>query len=132
MNDPVVMRDAAPVCQRSELCETSNDSPLPTIQTPSRNRPTPPSTSSSPPTAPPKSSPSPATSARSSPRACRLRDVAVLVRNLDDYAPLIDAAFREHNLPYFIDRRRTAAHHPLLQFVRRRCRSPASTGRTSR
>lgn len=48
----------------------------------------------------------------------RLRDVAVLVRTLDDYAPLIDTVFREHGLPYFVDRRRTAAHHPLLQFVR--------------
>jgi ATP-dependent helicase/nuclease subunit B len=51
-------------------------------------------------------------------RGLRLRDVAVLARNLDDYAPLVDATFREHDLPYFVDRRRTAAHHPLLQFVR--------------
>ena len=48
----------------------------------------------------------------------RLRDVAVLVRDLDDYHALLDAAFREHDLPYFVDRRRTAAHHPLLQFLR--------------
>ncbi len=48
----------------------------------------------------------------------RLRDVAVLARSLDDYAPLIDSTFREHGIAYFVDRRRTAAHHPLLQFVR--------------
>ena len=48
----------------------------------------------------------------------RLRDVAVLARDLDDYHALIDASFREHALPFFVDRRRTAAHHPLLQFVR--------------
>lgn len=48
----------------------------------------------------------------------RLRDIAVLARSLDDYAPLIDTVFREHGLPCFVDRRRTAAHHPLLQFVR--------------
>jgi ATP-dependent helicase/nuclease subunit B len=48
----------------------------------------------------------------------RLRDVAVLARSLDDYAPLIDSTFREHGIAHFIDRRRTAAHHPLLQFVR--------------
>lgn len=48
----------------------------------------------------------------------RLRDVAVLVRSIDDYHELIDASFREHRLPYFVDRRRTAAHHPLFQFLR--------------
>jgi ATP-dependent helicase/nuclease subunit B len=48
----------------------------------------------------------------------RLRDVGVLVRDLDHYHGLIDASFREHGIPYFVDRRRTAAHHPLLQFVR--------------
>ena len=48
----------------------------------------------------------------------RLRDIAVLVRDLDAYHPLIDASFREHEIPYFVDRRRTAAHHPLIQFLR--------------
>jgi ATP-dependent helicase/nuclease subunit B len=48
----------------------------------------------------------------------RLRDVAVLARNINDYQELIDASFAEHDLPYFVDRRRTAAHHPLLQLVR--------------
>ena len=48
----------------------------------------------------------------------RLRDIAVLSRSLDDYAALIDATFREHGIACFVDRRRTAAHHPLLQFVR--------------
>ncbi len=48
----------------------------------------------------------------------RLRDIAVLVRDASDYEELIDASFREHDLDYFLDRRRTAAHHPLLQFVR--------------
>ena len=48
----------------------------------------------------------------------RFRDVAVLVRDLNDYHGKIDAVFREHGIPYFVDRRRTAGHHPLLQFVR--------------
>ena len=48
----------------------------------------------------------------------RLRDIAVLTRNLDDYAELIDASFREQAIPYFVDRRRAAAHHPLPQVVR--------------
>ena len=49
----------------------------------------------------------------------RLRDIAVLVRDLDEYEPLIAAAFREHDIWwYFIDRRRTASHHPLIQCLR--------------
>lgn len=48
----------------------------------------------------------------------RLRDVAVLVRDIDDYDELIAASFREHDVPYFVDRRRSAGHHPLLQFTR--------------
>jgi ATP-dependent helicase/nuclease subunit B len=48
----------------------------------------------------------------------RLRDIGVLVRDLAPYHELIDASFREHGIPYFIDRRRGAAHHPLLQTVR--------------
>src|SRR5256885_2445599 len=37
---------------------------------------------------------------------------------LDNYAELIDASFREHAIPYFVDRRRAAAHHPVPQVVR--------------
>ncbi len=48
----------------------------------------------------------------------RYREVAVLMRDLNDYHELIDASFSEHGIPYFVDRRRTAAHHPLLQFTR--------------
>jgi ATP-dependent helicase/nuclease subunit B len=48
----------------------------------------------------------------------RLRQIAVLVRSLEPYHELIDASFREHGIPYFVDRRRTAAHHPLLVFTR--------------
>ncbi|HEV7301397.1 MAG TPA: PD-(D/E)XK nuclease family protein [Tepidisphaeraceae bacterium] len=48
----------------------------------------------------------------------RMRDIAVLVRNLDSYQDLIDASFREHGIAFFLDRRRVAAHHPLLRLVR--------------
>lgn len=49
----------------------------------------------------------------------RLRDIAVLVRDVDEYEPLITAAFAEHGLHhFFVDRRRAAAHHPLLQLLR--------------
>ncbi len=48
----------------------------------------------------------------------RYRDIAVLARDLSDYHELVEASFREHDIPHFIDRRRTAAHHPLLQLTR--------------
>ncbi len=51
-------------------------------------------------------------------RGLRFRDIALLVRNLDTYHDLIAASFREHGIPYFADRRRSMAHHPLLQFLR--------------
>ena len=48
----------------------------------------------------------------------RLRDICVLMRDLAQYHRIIDASFREHGIPYFVDRRRPAGHHPLVQFVR--------------
>lgn len=48
----------------------------------------------------------------------RLRDIAVLTRNLDAYDAAIAMSFGEQGIGYFVDRRRTASHHPLLQLLR--------------
>ncbi|HSI36436.1 MAG TPA: PD-(D/E)XK nuclease family protein, partial [Tepidisphaeraceae bacterium] len=48
----------------------------------------------------------------------RLREIAVLLRDLEEYHELIAASFREHDIAYFVDRRRAVAHHPLLGFLR--------------
>jgi ATP-dependent helicase/nuclease subunit B len=48
----------------------------------------------------------------------RYRDIVVLMRSEQDYRDLIDASFGEHGIPFFMDRRRTAAHHPLLRLIR--------------
>lgn len=48
----------------------------------------------------------------------RLRDIAVLVRDLGSCHAEFAASFDEHNISFFLDRRRTAAHHPLLQTLR--------------
>jgi ATP-dependent helicase/nuclease subunit B len=48
----------------------------------------------------------------------RLRDIALLCRDLEGYQDLIEASFGEHGIAWFIDRRRTAMHHPLLQLIR--------------
>jgi ATP-dependent helicase/nuclease subunit B len=45
----------------------------------------------------------------------RLRDICVLARSADAYAAHIESAFTEHQIPYFVDRRRPAAHHPLVR-----------------
>lgn len=47
----------------------------------------------------------------------RYREICVLMRSSEDYADLIDAGFREHQIPYFIDRRRSASHHPLVRAI---------------
>jgi ATP-dependent helicase/nuclease subunit B len=48
----------------------------------------------------------------------RQRDIVVLTRSLDDYLHLIHAAFDEHGLTWFADRRRPATHHPLVRLIR--------------
>src|SRR4051812_25740429 len=48
----------------------------------------------------------------------RLREIAVVVRDLEIYHELIAASFREHGIEYFVDRRRQVGHHPLVQFLR--------------
>lgn len=45
----------------------------------------------------------------------RLREICVLARSMEDYEPLIASTFVEHDLPYFVDKRRTAEHHPLVR-----------------
>jgi ATP-dependent helicase/nuclease subunit B len=51
-------------------------------------------------------------------RGYRMRDIGVMVRDLDAYRELIDASFGEHGISYFADRRRSAVHHPLPQLIR--------------
>ena len=48
----------------------------------------------------------------------RYRDIVVLMRTPEDYLHQIESSFHEHNIPFFIDRRRSASHHPLLRFIR--------------
>ena len=48
----------------------------------------------------------------------RLRDCAVLCRSLDPHRVLLETAFAEQGLTYFIDHRRPAHHHPTVRFLR--------------
>ncbi|MCB9851260.1 MAG: PD-(D/E)XK nuclease family protein [Phycisphaerales bacterium] len=57
----------------------------------------------------------------------RYRDIALICRDLEPYHDLLSAALRERGIPFFIDRRRSVAHHPLVEFLRNAV-SVAATG----
>ena len=48
----------------------------------------------------------------------RYRDIAVIVRDLEPYHDLLGEALAARNIPFFIDRRRPVAHHPLVELLR--------------
>lgn len=48
----------------------------------------------------------------------RWREMAVFVRRMDDYADLLGQVFDDYGIPYFLDGKASAAHHPLVEFVR--------------
>ncbi|MBU0719257.1 MAG: PD-(D/E)XK nuclease family protein [Planctomycetes bacterium] len=48
----------------------------------------------------------------------RYRDIAVIVRDLDAYHDLLGEALNARGIPFFIDRRRAIAHHPLVELLR--------------
>lgn len=48
----------------------------------------------------------------------RFRDIGVIVGDLEAYHDLIEPIFKDHGIPFFIDRRRSVGHHPLVELVR--------------
>ena len=48
----------------------------------------------------------------------RYRDIVLLLRDLDAYAGLLRAVFADHGIPVFLDHKRTAMHHPLVELIR--------------
>ncbi|GIQ69699.1 helicase-exonuclease AddAB subunit AddB [Xylanibacillus composti] len=48
----------------------------------------------------------------------RWRDMAVLLRHPATYEELISLVFGDYGIPHFLDRKQTAVHHPLLEFIR--------------
>lgn len=49
---------------------------------------------------------------------CRWRDLAVMVRDSGSYVDYIEQTFTEYDIPYFLDQKSDAHHHPLVEFVR--------------
>ncbi|REE93062.1 DNA helicase/exodeoxyribonuclease V subunit B [Paenibacillus taihuensis] len=48
----------------------------------------------------------------------RYRDLAVMVRNAPDYNDYIKAVFADYEIPYFLDQKNAALHHPFVEFIR--------------
>ncbi|WML43320.1 helicase-exonuclease AddAB subunit AddB [Neobacillus sp. PS3-40] len=48
----------------------------------------------------------------------RYRDIAVLIRNGQNYHDIVEPVFYDHQIPYFIDQKRTMLNHPLIEFIR--------------
>ena len=58
-------------------------------------------------------------------RSHRFRDCAVLVRNLESYHQPLARIFRRYDIPFFLDRRESVAHHPLAELTRSALRTVA-------
>ncbi|HVU99891.1 MAG TPA: hypothetical protein VHH88_00925, partial [Verrucomicrobiae bacterium] len=58
-------------------------------------------------------------------RGGRYREVAVLVRSLDQYHDVLERTFRRFDIPFFMDRREEVAHHPLAELTRNAIRTLA-------
>lgn len=48
----------------------------------------------------------------------RYREMAILMRNGQEYQDILESVFHEFDLPLFIDQKRTMLHHPLIEFIR--------------
>ncbi|MCA1320153.1 helicase-exonuclease AddAB subunit AddB [Bacillus tianshenii] len=48
----------------------------------------------------------------------RYKDIAVIVRNAESYVDLINTVFKDYEIPFFIDQKRTMLHHPLVELLR--------------
>ncbi len=59
----------------------------------------------------------------------RFRDCAVLVRDLENYHKPLARAFRRYEIPFFLDRRESVAHHPLAELTRGALRTVAGDWR---
>ncbi|MGI6038310.1 MAG: helicase-exonuclease AddAB subunit AddB [Limnochordia bacterium] len=45
------------------------------------------------------------------------RDLGVICRDLAPYQELLTAIFQDYQIPYFLDRKRSVEHHPLIRLV---------------
>lgn len=55
----------------------------------------------------------------------RFRDCGIIVRNLENYHKPLARIFRRYQIPFFLDRRESVAHHPLAELARSALRTVA-------
>ena len=55
----------------------------------------------------------------------RYRDLAVLLRTLTGYHEVLERVFSRYEIPFFLDRRESVAHHPLAELTRSALRTVA-------
>jgi ATP-dependent helicase/nuclease subunit B len=48
----------------------------------------------------------------------RYRDIAVMLRNGNDYYDIIQTVFKDYGVPYYIDQKRSMLNHPLIECIR--------------
>jgi ATP-dependent helicase/nuclease subunit B len=48
----------------------------------------------------------------------RYREFGIILRDFSRYHDLLSAVFQEYGIPCFMDERRSASHHPLVEFIR--------------
>jgi ATP-dependent helicase/nuclease subunit B len=48
----------------------------------------------------------------------RWRDIALRVRNIEDYGDLLETVFADYGIPYFMDQKRSVLNHPLVELIR--------------
>lgn len=48
----------------------------------------------------------------------RWRDVAVMVRNIEDYHDPLVTILQDYGIPFFLDQKRSVMFHPLVEFIR--------------
>lgn len=48
----------------------------------------------------------------------RWRDMALFVRNLEDYEHIITPVFQDYGIPFFMDQKEDVLHHPLIEMIR--------------
>lgn len=48
----------------------------------------------------------------------RWREISLVLRDLESYRELITTIFTDHEIPFFIDSKRTVMHHPLVELIR--------------
>lgn len=51
-------------------------------------------------------------------RGYRWRDMAVLVRNMEQYRDLLATTLSDFQIPFFFDQKRSLLHHPLFELIR--------------